>query len=97
MKIGDKVVCFESRTRVKQVCAMAPLLFSIYLQAANEALIATFLDLTSLVFRIEEDIILTGHKVMPSATVMDFLLDKSLYANDKTNLSDSRENLHLSL
>ena len=83
MKIEDELVCLESRTRVEQVCAMAPLLFSIYLQAANEALIATFPDLTSLVFQTEEDIIFTGHKVMSSVTVIDFSLDKSLYAKIK--------------
>ena len=76
--IRDDDVCFESTTGVKQGCTMAPFLFSICFQAANEALIASFPDLTSLVFKTEKDLIFTGSKVMPSATQIVFSLDKSL-------------------
>ena len=97
VKIGDEDVCFESTTGVKQGCTMAPLLFSIYFQAANEALLAYFPDLTSLVFKTEKDFIFTGRKVTSSVTGIAFSFDKSLYADDKTKLCDSRENLQLSL
>lgn len=97
VKIGDEDVCFESTTGVKQGCTMAPLLFSIYFQAANEALLASFPDLTSLIFKTAKDFIFTGRKVVPGVTGMAFSFDKSLYADDKTKLCDSRENLHLSL
>ena len=44
-------LCLESTTGVKQGCSTACLLFSIYFQGANEALIATLSDLTLLVFK----------------------------------------------
>ena len=80
-----------------QGCTMAPLLFSIYFQAANEALLASFPDSASLIFKTAKDFIFTGRKVTPGVTGTAFSFDKSLCADDKTKLCDSRENLHLSL
>ncbi len=34
--VGEDDVCFESSTGVKQGCPMAPILFALYFQAANE-------------------------------------------------------------
>ena len=72
-------------------------LFSIYFQAASEALTASFPGLNSLVFKTEKDFIFTGRKITTSVTGIAFSFDKSLYADDKTKLCDSRENLQLSL
>ena len=66
-------------------------LFSIYFTAANEALIASFQALISLIFKTEKDCIFTISKVtkvITSATAIDFLLDELLYADDKTKWSD---------
>ena len=97
VKIGDEDVCFDSTAGVKQGCTMAPLLFAIYFQAANEVLSATLPVSASLMFRTEKDFVFSGRKVTQSATAIDFQFDKSLYADDKTKLADSRENLQNSL
>ena len=88
-----KDVCFDSTAGVKQGCTMAPLLFAIYFQAANEVLSAALPVSSSLMFRTEKDFVFSGRKVTQSATVIDFSFDQSLYADDKTKLADSRENL----
>ena len=74
---------------------MAPLLFAIYFQAANEVLSAALPVSSSQMFRTEKDFVFSGSKVTQSATAIDFSFDKSLYADDKTKLADSRENLQL--
>ena len=54
--IGEDDVCFNSTTGVKQGCTMAPLLFAIYFQAANEVLTTTCSLLPTLVFRTAKDL-----------------------------------------
>ena len=95
--IGEDDVCFNSTTGVKQGCTMAPLLFAIYFQAANEVLTTTCSLLPTLVFRTAKDFVFTGRKINQFESAIDFTFEKSLYADDKTKLSDSRENLLKSL
>jgi len=95
--IGEDDVCFNSTTGVKQGCTMAPLLFAIYFQAANEVLTTTCSLLPTLVFRTAKDFVFTGRKINQCESAIDFTFEKSLYADDKTKLSDSRENLLKSL
>jgi hypothetical protein len=47
VNIGNKDVCFDSTTGVKQGCTMAPLLSAIYFQTANEVLSAATVLLIS--------------------------------------------------
>ena len=97
VNIGDKDVCFDSTTGVKQGCTMAPLLFAIYFQAANEVLSAMLPVSSTLMFKTEKDFVFSGRKITQSSTALEFSFDKSLYADDKTKLSDSRENLQKNL
>ena len=97
VNIGDKDVCFDSTTGVKQGCTMAPLLFAIYFQAANEVLSAMLPVPSTLMFKTEKDFVFSGRKIAQSSTALEFSFDKSLYADDKTKLSDSRENLQMNL
>jgi len=97
VSIGGEDVCFDSTAGVKQGCTMAPLLFAIYFQAANEVLSDVLPVSSSLMFKTEKDFVFSGRKVTQSATSIDFSFDKSLYADDKSKLADSRENLQISL
>jgi hypothetical protein len=76
---------------------MAPLLFAIYFQAANEFLSAALPISSTLMFKTENDFVFFGRKVTQSSTALEFSFDKSLYADDKTTLADSRENLQKNL
>jgi hypothetical protein len=96
VNIGNKDVSFDSTTGVKQGCIMAPLLFAIYFQAANEVLSAVVPISSTLMFKTEKDFVFSGRKVTQTSTALELSLDKHLYADDKTKLADSRENLHSS-
>ena len=67
---------------------MAPLLFAIYFQAANEVLTTVCPALSTLSFKTAKDFVFTGRKINQCATAIDFSFDKSLYADDKTKLAD---------
>jgi hypothetical protein len=97
VNIGDQDVCFDSTTGVKQGCTMAPLLFAIYFQEANEVLPAVLPISSTLMFKTETDFVFSDEKVTQSATALEFSFDKSLYADDKTELADSRINLQKNL
>ena len=90
-------MCFDSTAGVKQGCTMAPLLFAINFQAANEVLSDVLPVSSSLMFKTDKDFVFSGCKVTQSATAIDFSFDKSLYADDKSKLADCRENLQISL
>ncbi len=89
--VGEDDVCFESSTGVKEGCPMAPILFALYFQAANE--VVDLLDpASSIVFKSKNDFIFTGRKNITESD-SEFQFDKSLYADEKTKLYASREDL----
>ena len=64
-------------------------LFVLYFQAANE--VVDFLaPASSIVFKSKNDFIFTGRKTITESD-SEFQFDKSLYADDKTKLYESRE------
>ena len=79
VSIGGEDVCFDSTTGVKQGCTMAPLLFAIYFQGANEVVSDVLPVSLSLMFKTEKDFVFSGRKVTQSTTAIDFFFDKSLY------------------
>ena len=65
VNISDNNVCFDSTvtTGVRQGCSMAPLLFAIFFQGANEVLSAALLVLSTLMFRTKKEFVFSGRKV----------------------------------
>ena len=65
VNISDNDVCFDSTvtTGETQGCSMAPLLFAIFFQGANEVLSAALLVLSTLMFRTEKEFVFSGRKV----------------------------------
>jgi hypothetical protein len=64
VNISDKDVCFDSATGVRQGYTMAPLLFAIYFQAANEVLSPVLPVSSTLMFKTEQDLYFLAEKIL---------------------------------
>jgi hypothetical protein len=78
--VGEDDVCFEPSTGVQQGCPMAPILFALHFQAANEV-VDSLAPATTIWFKSKNDFVFTGRKTI---TVSD--TECQFYADDKTKL-----------
>ena len=85
VNIGDKDVCFDSTTGVKQGCTGAPILCTLYLQGANEV-VDQLMPASSLRFKTKQDFVVSGRPIQTCSEI-DFSFDKSLCADDEANCS----------
>jgi hypothetical protein len=88
IKVGEADVLFDSTTGVKQGCTGAPTFFNVYFQVANEV-VDLLTQAPPLQFKTKQDHVFTGRSIQ-THSALDFSFDKSLYADDKAKLYDTR-------
>ena len=92
IQAGDEDIVIDSTSGVKQGCTLAPILFSVYIQACAEVRSKLSKD-QGLPFKTREDHIITGRRVKTRRNVIEFAASNFLYADDGASLHESREAL----
>ena len=82
IQAGDEDIVIDSTSGVKQGCTLAPILFSVYIQACAEVRSKLSKD-QGLPFKAREDHIITGRRVKTRRNVIEFAASNFLYADDE--------------